>query len=97
MAQRKKGSRKTTKSSPDADSAFQASAHELVPTHEKLSVKEAKEVLDKHHASITELPKIHRSDPAIAGLQAQGGDIIRITRRSRTAGEAVFYRGVIDE
>ena len=70
--------------------------HELVPKHEKLSESEAKELLERYHVSNLELPKISRKDPGIAHLEVKSGDIVRITRVSDTAGEAVYYRVVVN-
>lgn len=70
--------------------------HILVPEHVKLSEKEKKELLERYHISLKELPKIRKKDPAIEHLDAKEGDIIKIIRKSPTAGEAVFYRGVIN-
>jgi DNA-directed RNA polymerase subunit H len=71
--------------------------HELIPEHTKLSEKEAKALLKSYNVTLRELPKIFFNDPAIAHLDAKEGDIIRIRRKSRTAGETVFYRGIIKE
>jgi DNA-directed RNA polymerase, subunit H (EC 2.7.7.6) len=35
------------------------------------------------------------ADPAVIALKANEGDILEITRASKTAGEAVYYRVVI--
>jgi len=71
--------------------------HVLMPKHEKLSEKEKQELFEKYNISLKELPKIKKDDSAIASLNANAGDIIKITRTSPTAGETVFYRGVISE
>ncbi len=71
--------------------------HVLIPKHEKLSEKEKKALLEKYNVSLTELPKIIKEDPAIEKLNVKEGDIIKITRKSETAGKAIFYRGVISE
>jgi len=71
--------------------------HELVPEHSKLSEKEAKDLLKKYNITIKEIPKILINDPAIIHLDVKEGDIIKIKRPSRTAGETVFFRGVIKE
>ena len=71
--------------------------HELIPEHSKLSDKEVKELLKSYNINMKELPKILVSDPAIAHLNAKEGDVIKITRMSRTAGEVTFYRGVVKE
>ena len=70
--------------------------HELVPKHEILSEKEAKELLETLNITKDQLPKILSKDPVVKILGAKPGDIIKITRRSATAGEAVYYRVVVD-
>jgi len=69
--------------------------HILVPIHKKLSEKEKAELLAKYKITIKELPKILITDPAIAGLDAKEGDVIKIIRKSPTAGKVEYYRGVI--
>jgi DNA-directed RNA polymerase subunit H (RpoH/RPB5) len=71
--------------------------HELVPEHSKLSEKDAKDLMKKYSLTIREIPKILLTDPAIAHLDVKEGDVIKIKRNSRTAGETVFFRGVIKE
>ena len=71
--------------------------HVLIPIHTKLSDKEKTALFEKYHITIRELPKIQAADPAIAHLDVKENDVIRIDRKSTTAGNAVFYRGVINE
>ena len=71
--------------------------HELVPEHIKLSEKDAKDLLKKYSLTIREIPKIRIGDPAIAHLDVKEGDIIKIKRDSRTAGETTFFRGVVKD
>jgi DNA-directed RNA polymerase subunit H len=71
--------------------------HELIPEHSKLSDKDAKDLLKKYNITIREIPKIFISDPAVEHLGLKEGDIIMIKRKSRTAGEIIYYRGVIKE
>ena len=71
--------------------------HILVPKHKKLSEKEKKDILEKYHITENELPTIMKSDPALAGMDVEVGDVIMIERSSPTAGRTVFYRGVIGE
>jgi DNA-directed RNA polymerase subunit H (RpoH/RPB5) len=71
--------------------------HELVPEHSKLSEKDAKDLMKKYSLTIREIPKILLTDPAIAHLDVKEGDVIKIKRSSRTAGETVFFRGVIKD
>ena len=76
---------------------FDVLKHELVPKHIKVSEKEKKEFMEKYHITIKELPKISKTDPAIAGLGLEDGDVVKIIRKSRTAGEGIFYRGITSE
>ena len=71
--------------------------HILIPKHLKLSVKERDEIFKKYNISLKDLPKIGENDPAIASLNVKEGDVIKIIRISPTAGETVFYRGVLSE
>ncbi len=70
--------------------------HIYVPKHEILEIKEAEEVLEKFHCTPTELPLIFVNDPAIVGLGVKPGDMIKITRKSATAGESFYYRYVVE-
>jgi DNA-directed RNA polymerase subunit H len=74
---------------------FKVRSHNLVPKHAKLSDSEAKKLLAKHGITIKELPKILSTDPVIEELGAKPGDIIKITRESKIAGETIYYRGVV--
>jgi DNA-directed RNA polymerase subunit H len=69
--------------------------HELVPEHEVLSPEEAEEILEKYGISRYQLPLITIDDPIVKLLKAKPGDIIRIKRKSPTAGIAVVYRVVV--
>jgi len=71
--------------------------HVLVPKHEVLSPEEAEALLRKLGVSREKLPRILPTDPMVRRLGARLGDIIKITRRSETAGEAVYYRVVMGE
>lgn len=74
-----------------------ASKHVLVPDHSKVSEKEKEELLKKYNISSFQLPRISKNDPAVARLSLKRGDVIKIVRKSPTAGEAVFYRVVFDD
>ncbi len=69
--------------------------NELVPKHEILSEEEKKKLLERLGIKEKELPKILESDPAVRALGAKKGDVIRITRKSPTAGEYYYYRLVV--
>lgn len=75
---------------------FKLADHILVPRHEKLSEEEKKKVLEKLNVNLAQMPKIFANDPAIRELEAKAGDLIRITRKSPTALESIFYRVVVN-
>ena len=66
--------------------------HELVPLHEVMTEREVEELLSKYKIKKEQLPKIKSSDPVIREIKAREGDVVRITRKSRTAGKTLFYR-----
>ena len=70
--------------------------HIYVPKREILAIAEAKKVLEKFHCKPTELPLIFVTDPAIIGIGVKPGDMIKITRKSATAGESLYYRYVVE-
>ena len=70
--------------------------HILVPKHEIMTIEESKQVLEKYHCKATDLPLIFVNDPAIVGLGVKPGDMIKITRKSATAGESFYYRYVVE-
>ena len=70
--------------------------HVYVPKHEIIPVPEALEVLKKYNCKPTELPLIFVTDPAILGLGVKPGDMIKITRKSPTAGTSLYYRYVVE-
>ena len=70
--------------------------HIYQPKHEILPRKEAEEILKKYNTKPSLLPYIMISDKAIEDLDVRPGDIIKITRKSPTAGESVYYRYVVE-
>lgn len=69
--------------------------HEMVPKHEILSKKESEELLKKYGIAQEQLPKISEDDPVVQIVKAKRGNILKITRRSPTAGEAIYFRLVV--
>ncbi len=74
---------------------FVVSDHHLVPKHVKLSPEEKEKVLVEFNSTQRQMPSILDSDAALAGLEAEPGDIIKIERASQLTGTAIFYRVVI--
>lgn len=83
-------------SGEDGMKKFAVQDHELVPTHTLLGEEEAIAVLEEFGIEARQLPKIHLSDPVAKEIGAKVGDVIKIMRKSPTAGTSVFYRLVID-
>jgi DNA-directed RNA polymerase subunit H len=70
--------------------------HIYVPKHEIISKQEGQEILKKYNCKPTELPLIFVDDPAIKLLGVKPGDVIKITRKSPTAGISLYYRYVVE-
>jgi DNA-directed RNA polymerase subunit H len=73
--------------------------NELVPEHIILSEEEAEEVLKTLEIKRSQLPKILKTDSALKALgeDIKAGTIIKIIRKSPTAGDAIAYRVVVEE
>lgn len=72
------------------------SNHNSVPLHEILDIKEITILLKKYSINKEQLPKILIDDPIITEIGGHLGDVIKITRKSQTADESIFYRLVIE-
>lgn len=72
---------------------FNVLQHILVPTHKVLPLASIKEVMNKHSmTSPHQFPEIGRHDPVATALGARPGELLEITRPSRTAVTGVYYR-----
>ena len=69
--------------------------HETVPKHEILGAKEKADLLKQYGITEDKLPKVLEADPVAKAIKAKPGDVLKITRKSRTAGEALYYRIVV--
>lgn len=76
---------------------FNIFEHQLVPQHKIISEKEREELLKRFNIVETQLPKISVKDPVSRALNAKPGDILKIIRKSQTAGEAEYYRLVVEK
>lgn len=74
---------------------FEVEKHQMVPKHLILGENEKSEVLKKYGISIKQLPRILITDPAVANMEPKVGDVVKIVRKSPTAGEASYYRVVV--
>lgn len=68
----------------------------LVPKHILLNEEEAQSVLKQFGIKPYQLPHIKASDPGAKAIEATTGNIIKIIRKSFTAGKAIAYRYVVD-
>ena len=66
--------------------------HDLVPEHTILSEEEAQKVFEEQDVRPDQVPKILPDDPVVKAIDAKVGDLIKITRKSITAGIFVSYR-----
>ena len=76
---------------------YDVTKHMLVPKHAKASEKEVKDLLARYNISLSQLPRIVKSDPGLNHLDIAVDDIIKITRPSPVTGESVFYRRVVND
>ena len=70
--------------------------HMLVPKHEIMSEDEISEEFSDVDYEYKDLPKIKSDDPVVKAINAEPGNVLRITRESQTAGVFVTYRIVED-
>ncbi|WP_135612913.1 DNA-directed RNA polymerase subunit H [Methanococcoides sp. AM1] len=77
-------------------SKFSLLDHELIPNHEIMDEDELRTVLKHFNVEREQLPKLKVTDPIAQEIDAMPGDVVKITRKSQTAGEALYYRYVIE-
>lgn len=75
---------------------FKVSTHFLIPKHELLTREEATQVQARNNASPSQFPYLLNTDPLAKEVGAKPGDLVRITRRSETAGTSTYYRYVVE-
>lgn len=81
---------------PKTFPVFDLFEHKLVPRHEILTEKEKEQLLAEYKVQPYQLPQIKSSDPAVKAIDAKPGDVLRVIRKSATAGEHIAYRYVVD-
>ncbi len=81
---------------PKSFPVFDIFEHALVPKHEILSEQERAQLLAQYKVQPYQIPQIKANDPAVKVIGAKPGDILKITRKSQTAGEYIAYRYVVE-
>lgn len=73
---------------------FDISEHDSVPEHKILTEEEVEEIFKNLDYDKYQLPRIKADDPVVKYIGAEEGDVLQITRESKTAGTFVTYRFV---
>ena len=81
---------------PKSFPVFDIFEHALVPLHEILNEKEKTQLLAQFKVLPYQMPQIKSGDPAVKAIGAKPGDVLKITRKSTTAGEHITYRYVVE-
>lgn len=71
--------------------------HELVPEHVISQKDEVNHILDMYNINKEQLPKIKSSDAVIKEIGAKEGDVVKVKRKSKTAGIFFAYRLVVEQ
>ena len=81
---------------PKSFPVFDIFEHALVPRHEILTEKERSDLLAKYKVKPYQMPQVKSTDPAVKAIGAKPGDVLRVIRKSSTAGEHLAYRYVVE-
>jgi DNA-directed RNA polymerase I, II, and III subunit RPABC1 len=79
----------------ETDLVVNITMHELVPKHVLLSIEEKNQLLERYRLRESQLPRIQKSDPVAKYLGLRRGQVVKIIRKSTTAGRYASYRWVM--
>jgi DNA-directed RNA polymerase I, II, and III subunit RPABC1 len=79
----------------EQDLVVNITKHELVPKHVLLSFEEKKRLLERYRLRESQLPRIQNHDPVAKYLGLRRGMVVKIIRKSETAGRYASYRWCI--
>jgi len=81
---------------PTTFPVFEIFEHTLVPKHEILTEEEKNQILAEYKLQPYQIPHIKSDDPVVKAIGAITGDVLRIIRKSQTAGKHISYRYVVE-
>ena len=81
---------------PAAYAFFDIFTHDLVPEHEIVPKEEVERIVKEYGIQVNQLSMLKASDPVARAIGARVGDVVKITRKSPTAGVSIAFRYVIN-